>query len=311
MTEGTMRPAEGLTKRLLSCPFCGCLAWLHSDGAAFAKSDGGIGYRVECEGNCHAMTCYWHTEQQAVENWNRRQARGEPVYGVRNDQGYWAGCWNDRAIAESVCAGQPESHHSEVIPLYLAAHPAPTDEPVAFVPVHPRTGPLWANTIPSLDNDRPRYPVMNLYAHPAPAVSDVDELLKAMDYAADIMERHGWHEMARDSSECLAHNALRIEAPRLDAIGTGESFEPWSDEKKARLLAALKPYDRAAPPASRFSRNEAREEGYREGMAAMREMAATCCLEPAVGLVYTRPKTPGECAKAIRNLPIGDEGKPA
>lgn len=40
------------------------------------------------------------------------------AYGVRNDQGYWAGCWNDLATAEAIRAkGQP-SHHEVVIPLY-------------------------------------------------------------------------------------------------------------------------------------------------------------------------------------------------
>jgi hypothetical protein len=39
--------------------------------------------------------------------------------------------------------------------------------PVAYVPIHPRTGPLWANTVRSLDDDRPKhYPVMALYAVP-------------------------------------------------------------------------------------------------------------------------------------------------
>lgn len=41
----------------------------------------------------------------------------------------------------------------------------PTD-PVAWVPVHPRTGPLWANTITSIDADRPSYPLMPLYGSP-------------------------------------------------------------------------------------------------------------------------------------------------
>jgi hypothetical protein len=40
-------------------------------------------------------------------------------------------------------------------------------EAVAYVPVHPRNGPLWANTVPSLDNDRPQhYPVRELFFHP-------------------------------------------------------------------------------------------------------------------------------------------------
>lgn len=33
-----------------------------------------------------------------------------------------------------------------------------------------------------------------------------------MSYAADVMEEHGWHELAHDSAERLAWSALRIEA---------------------------------------------------------------------------------------------------
>lgn len=35
--------------------------------------------------------------------------------------------------------------------------------PVAYVPVHPVHGPLWVNTVQSLDQERPSYPVMSLY----------------------------------------------------------------------------------------------------------------------------------------------------
>ena len=43
-------------------------------------------------------------------------------------------------------------------------------EPVAWVPVHPKHGRLWANTVPSLDNDRPQhYPVDPLFLRPPPA----------------------------------------------------------------------------------------------------------------------------------------------
>lgn len=54
---------------LKPCPFCGCEAWLYSHGRIFNP---GIGHRVECEGACHAMTCYWHTKKEAIEAWNRR-----------------------------------------------------------------------------------------------------------------------------------------------------------------------------------------------------------------------------------------------
>jgi hypothetical protein len=47
--------------------------------------------------------------------------------------------------------------------------PETCEQPVAYVPIHPRTGPLWANTVPTLESERPsHYPVMALYAAPAP-----------------------------------------------------------------------------------------------------------------------------------------------
>lgn len=72
------------TTELKPCPHCGDLAWMHAYGAIFARSGGDIGYRVECEGACHSMTCYWHTEHEAIDAWNRRALPpdvkdGEPV----------------------------------------------------------------------------------------------------------------------------------------------------------------------------------------------------------------------------------------
>lgn len=61
-----------LSVTLLPCPFCGCHGWLHAHGQVF--TDQMTGYRVECEGACHAMTCYWHTETEAIAAWNRRAA---------------------------------------------------------------------------------------------------------------------------------------------------------------------------------------------------------------------------------------------
>lgn len=57
---------------LLPCPCCGDLAWMHADGGTLP--DARIGYRVECEGACHLMTCYWHTEDEARAAWNSRLA---------------------------------------------------------------------------------------------------------------------------------------------------------------------------------------------------------------------------------------------
>ncbi|WP_428418184.1 hypothetical protein [Methylibium sp.] len=58
-------------------------------------------------------------------------------------------------------------------------------EPVAFVPVHPKNGPLWANVTADPNPERlPSYPLMKLYAHPTesagPAVQPADK--NALDW---------------------------------------------------------------------------------------------------------------------------------
>lgn len=72
-----------------ACPFCGSLAFLHEHERIFNGNDG---YRVECEGTCHSMTCYWHTREQAASAWNRRDslsaARRELAEAKRNVD-YW------------------------------------------------------------------------------------------------------------------------------------------------------------------------------------------------------------------------------
>lgn len=55
---------------LLPCPCCGDAAWLHSYGGIFPS--GAPGHRIEREGSCHAMTCYWHSESEAIAAWNTR-----------------------------------------------------------------------------------------------------------------------------------------------------------------------------------------------------------------------------------------------
>ena len=58
-----------MSVELIPCPFCGDLAWVHCHLGVLNSQDG---WRVECEGYCHSMTCYWHTREQAVDAWNRR-----------------------------------------------------------------------------------------------------------------------------------------------------------------------------------------------------------------------------------------------
>jgi hypothetical protein len=69
---GERRMMMSTDKNLRPCPFCGCAAWLYGEGGAFASPDGSIGWRVQCQGKCHAVTCYWHTKAQAIEAWNTR-----------------------------------------------------------------------------------------------------------------------------------------------------------------------------------------------------------------------------------------------
>ena len=47
---------------------------------------------------------------------------------------------------------------------FYASEPQAEAQPVAWVPVHPREGPLWANTTADPDRERlPSYPLMALY----------------------------------------------------------------------------------------------------------------------------------------------------
>jgi hypothetical protein len=63
------------SEQLKPCPFCDCEAWMHKHGGIFGSEPG---YRVECEGKCHAMTCYWHTESEAYQQWNTRATPPSP-----------------------------------------------------------------------------------------------------------------------------------------------------------------------------------------------------------------------------------------
>lgn len=86
------------TVSLKPCPFCGAAAWVHSH--ARALSDAAVGHRIECEGECHSMTCYWHTKEQAVAVWNRRPidpAVAELVEALRTtlDDLYWMSAASD------------------------------------------------------------------------------------------------------------------------------------------------------------------------------------------------------------------------
>jgi len=53
--------------QLKPCPFCGDLAWMSSKNV-FPE----MGHRIECQGSCHGMTCWWHSEEEAITAWNMR-----------------------------------------------------------------------------------------------------------------------------------------------------------------------------------------------------------------------------------------------
>jgi len=63
---------EVVMDELKPCPFCGCAAAIAEDPYCF-NGHTTEGFRVECLGECHGMTCWWHTREQAVAAWNRRQ----------------------------------------------------------------------------------------------------------------------------------------------------------------------------------------------------------------------------------------------
>jgi hypothetical protein len=58
------------------CPCCGSHSEIHRDSSIFvgqnyANYPGQIhGFRVECEGKCHLITCWWHAEDEAKTAWN-------------------------------------------------------------------------------------------------------------------------------------------------------------------------------------------------------------------------------------------------
>jgi hypothetical protein len=60
---------------------------------------------------------------------------------------------------------KPKSHQTIWLIKQLRARlSAPEPEPVAWVPVHPKNGPLWAMTTDDPNTERlPSYPLMNLY----------------------------------------------------------------------------------------------------------------------------------------------------
>jgi len=63
--------------KLKLCPFCGCLAHCHHSMPFISSPGASDGWRVECEGTCHAMTCWWHSKIEAIKAWNTRSSVNE------------------------------------------------------------------------------------------------------------------------------------------------------------------------------------------------------------------------------------------
>jgi Lar family restriction alleviation protein len=53
-----------------NCPFCG--GETVTLVTRPCSLQGANGYRVECESICKARTTWWHTKQEAIDNWNMR-----------------------------------------------------------------------------------------------------------------------------------------------------------------------------------------------------------------------------------------------
>ena len=79
-----------IEQKALPCPFCASPAVMVRDDHIFAGqryeryADQEFGFRVECTSRtCHAMSCWWHTEGEALTAWNRRavsvEAVGKPI----------------------------------------------------------------------------------------------------------------------------------------------------------------------------------------------------------------------------------------
>ena len=68
-----------MSEELKSCPHCQGIAKLvRNSNVFFGQKYHGYpashchGYRIECEGECHSMTCWWHEKEQAIKAWQRR-----------------------------------------------------------------------------------------------------------------------------------------------------------------------------------------------------------------------------------------------
>jgi hypothetical protein len=107
----------------------------------------------------------------------------------------------------------------------IAELEARAGEAVAYVPVHPRNGPLWANTVPSMSNDRPQhYPVRTLFFHPPTGDAAGKDSVDAA--------RYRW---LRRQAVAVKRYASGNPNWEIDWVLRGESFEGAIDAAIASL----------------------------------------------------------------------------
>ena len=73
-----------MIEELKPCPCCEGFASLHFNAIVFRGQfyegyGSSVGHRVECEGECHLMTCWWHTREEATTAWNTRAPYWRPI----------------------------------------------------------------------------------------------------------------------------------------------------------------------------------------------------------------------------------------
>lgn len=195
------------TAELLPCPFCGSAPTMRHIGNDRTKSRA---VTVKCS-NPH---CRVERTDKAFRNdhaWLERVA----IEG-----------WNQRPA--------PPSQPAEA-------------QPVAYVPVHPRNGPLWAHTVPTMESDRPAsYPVMPLYAAP-PAVAQPGDVGNPIsgDLHAAIMNlpcKPGRAIAMREASLRVykeGHRDARHAAAELVAGQQGDADERDADHHTIMALSRL------------------------------------------------------------------------
>lgn len=94
------------------------------------------------------------------------------------------------------------------------SHETGEQQPVAYVPIHPRTGPLWANTIPTLESERPaHYPLMALYAEPA-SRDGKETVVRTNQADSDCVMTGDWpltreRDAASHAASCVCYTCLQ------------------------------------------------------------------------------------------------------